>query len=116
MISEQLFFTFFAIWILLAISSLVFYRTADLQMKRRWHPRLVVVSGVLFLGFVSLMMPPWPTLAIAAPAVALIAYLNLTLTKFCPRCGAVLFRQNWFSKMDFCQSCGAALNQEAPHA
>ena len=116
MTHNNLFFTFFTVWIALAIASGFFYWAAEVETKRRWHPRLVVGSGLLFLVFVFLMMPLWPTAVIAVPGVALIAYLNLTRTKFCGRCGTMLISQNWFSKLDFCQKCGAALTGGTPRA
>jgi hypothetical protein len=48
-------------------------------------------------------------LVLAVPAVAIISYMNIRMTRFCESCGRTLHRQPLFSKPRFCSHCGAAL-------
>ena len=105
---EKLFPFFFAVWIALGIGTALFYARAGLQTKRRWHPRLVIGAGALFLAFALTMQPGLKMLLSAGPAVALITILNWKLTKFCPQCGRTAYAR--LNPNRFCQSCGAALD------
>jgi uncharacterized protein (DUF983 family) len=116
MTAEKRFALFFAVWAVLAIGSALFYWRAPLPSKRLWHPRIVIGSGFVFATFVAMLLPAWPALLITLPGVALITYLNIRFTTFCPACGTMQFNRNWFAKMEFCQSCGASLREGDVHA
>ena len=106
-----LFWVFMAVWATLGVASWWFFsRSKDADLKRgvlRWGS---IAAGVLFAGFVLAMTgEPW-ILLIVAPAVALISFLNIRFTKFCPSCGATLYNYNWFVAMRYCSRCGASLD------
>jgi hypothetical protein len=77
----------------------------------------VILAGILFVAFSTTMAVlgsrSWMSLgilAITVPAVTVISYMNIKLTKFCDKCGATLINSNWFSSMKFCSKCGAELD------
>lgn len=97
-----------AVWLLLGIAGLLFDRRGSYEAKRRWHPRFVVGAAILFLGFTWFAMPP--VRIVALPAVALITWMNLRFTKFCPACAATQYNRVPWTPMRFCSKCGAALD------
>jgi hypothetical protein len=111
---------FVGTWIVLGIVGfVVFFLGRDTALKRRWFPRFVVLGGVLFVFFSTtgtvLESQSWWSLGIllvVVPAVALISFLNIKMTKFCDKCGATLIYSNWFSSMRFCSKCGATLDDK----
>lgn len=107
MSAERVFPFFVGAWIALALGTALLWR-ASLATKRRWHPRLVVGSSILLVGFASLIVPASYTLLLVAPAACLIAFLNLRMTKFCASCGATSFARGLPAAMRFCQACGAS--------
>jgi hypothetical protein len=107
---DKMFPFFVGTWAVLAVGLFVFYHVSRLETKQRWDPWIQVGIGVLFLGFPAAMLPNIHTLIIVAPGVALIAVLNIKLTKFCPKCGSMLYAH--FTTMKFCYKCGAPLRSE----
>jgi hypothetical protein len=111
---------FVGTWIVLGIIGfVVFFLGKDTALKRKWFPRFTVLVGMLFVFFSTtiavLGSETWLSLGImviTVPAVSLISYLNIKMTKFCDRCGATLINSNWFSPMRFCSKCGAALDNK----
>ena len=110
----QLFPLFTAIWGIVGIASFILYRWAGSDTKRRWHPVVVIGTALLFVSFVGLVMPAWVTVTMAL-SVALIAYLKLVYTRFCPRCAAVVV-DDFRSPSKSCRRCGGTLDKSAPHA
>jgi hypothetical protein len=55
-IKETVFVIFFAIWLALAIPTLLFYRRRDLAFRKRWHP-YVYALHVVVLGTPLLVIP-----------------------------------------------------------
>jgi hypothetical protein len=104
---EAAFPPFFVIWAALCLVVWTFYWKGGLAAKRRWHPRIVVGSALLFLGFIALVMPF--ALVLAVPAVAAISFLNLKMTKFCGACEATLFQNPPWATVRFCSKCGTSL-------
>lgn len=105
------FWVFMVVWTVLgAISWWFFARNRDPKLKRRVMRWGMVGAGFLFTIFVLVMSgEPW-ILLFVVPAVALISYLNIRFTKFCPSCGATLYNYNWFVRMKYCSRCGASLD------
>ena len=105
-----LFWIFMVMWACLGTAAWWFFsRGNDVALKRRVMRWGHVVTGVVFVGFVfALTRDAWLFL-MAIPATVLVALLNITLTKFCPSCGATLYNHNWFVRMRFCSRCGAEL-------
>jgi hypothetical protein len=111
---------FIGTWIVLVIVGfVVFVLGRDTALKRKWFPRFIILVGMLFVIFSTslavLGSETWVALGIlllTVPAVALISYLNIKMTKFCDQCGATLINSNWFSPMRFCSKCGAALDDK----
>ena len=98
---------FFATWAVLCVAVWSFYWKGTLAAKRRWHPRIIIGVGVVFLGFIAITMPP--ALVMAVPSVILISILNLKMTKFCGACAATLVQNPPWTKMRFCPKCGTSL-------
>jgi uncharacterized membrane protein YeiB len=112
MSDEQKFMIFFCTWIGLALCGfLAFSLNKNAQIKRKYFPIYVVGIGIAFIGFVHWMFPPEPRFLIVYPAIALISFLNIKMTKFCDECGKTNFPRNAFSALKFCQKCGASLEK-----
>ena len=106
---EQRFYVFFGVWAVLGVASALFAWRAPVEAKRKWFPRTTIGAGILFVIFTYWITRAPQTLVITIPAVALITYLNLKLTKICPHCGATLQNLSWFTRMRYCKKCGAEL-------
>ncbi len=107
MAPEQIFPIFLGTWIVLALAASLLYQKADLETKRRWHPRMIVGVGVLFVAFAYSMFPSPRTILFLAPITALIQYVNYRFTRFCPSCGKTLKPTSY--RMEFCPRCGTRL-------
>ena len=106
----EVFITFMAVWLCLALISFLFFHfNKNATLKRRIHPGYIIFVGVVFLGFLYLHIGRnqprifW----FAIPAVTLISYLNIRRTRFCDSCGLTLYPR--FSKDRFCPQCGNTL-------
>lgn len=101
---------FMAVWIGLGVVSWIFFsRSRDAALKRRVLRWGHIAASILFTGFVVLITGESWFLLVLVPAVALITFLNIRLTKFCGSCGATLYNANWFVRLRFCQRCGKPL-------
>ena len=106
-----LFWVFFAVWIVLGIGSAWFFLgSRHAKLKKRVFPWFVAGGGALFALFVLLLSGQPDMLLIVVPAVVLISYQNIRMTKFCESCGATIINHSWFTKMRYCSRCGAALD------
>jgi cytochrome bd-type quinol oxidase subunit 2 len=109
--------SFFAVWMVLGIASwLLMRRAKSAAAKRVLYRKLVFVSAGVFLAFTCVFVAagfPPQILFMVVPAVALIAFLNIRLTYFCPGCVRMI--QNTtspWSRLEFCPHCGAKLNAD----
>ena len=92
------------------IGSIVFFMSKNVIFKKRYFPWYVISIGILFglsiimtgIGFIGLI--------VFLPAIALITFMNLRMTKFCDSCGKTIINRAMFSKVNFCSNCGAKLN------
>src|SRR5262249_33151390 len=79
---------FIGTWIVLALGgSYILYLRRDAAFKRKWFPRYVIVVGVLFVLFSTMLIvlqarspPVLVVLAVVVPIVVGIAYLNINVT------------------------------------
>jgi hypothetical protein len=108
---DQIFPVFLGVWVVLGLCSAGFFLSKNAQLKRKVWPPFVVVTGILFAGFVWSMGIPSEGLIIFVPAIALITFLNLRAVQFCNSCGATTMSQNPLSKPAVCSKCGAGLKQ-----
>ena len=109
---ERVFPIFFAVWVALGAASFYFlYVSKDVERKKKLFRPFLAGTSVLFLGFMWAMGFPLLMLAIAAPMVALIMYLNSRMIRFCDACGRTIMQQMPFSPPKHCSHCGAALQR-----
>jgi hypothetical protein len=111
MARNDLFDVFFAVWVVLGLSSGAFFHfSKNAELKRRvWAP-VVVGAGLLFLAFSwALVSPSAGSSVFIVAVVALITGLNIRGTKFCDSCGKMVHSPNPFSLTKFCPKCGAKL-------
>jgi hypothetical protein len=109
---EQVFPVFAGVWVVLGLLSAgFFFLNKNARLKRKAWPPFVIVTGVLFAGFVWAMGFPTQVMLFVAPALVLITLLNLRAVQFCDSCGTTLMSQNPLSKPKFCSKCGASLQQ-----
>ena len=109
---------FVGTWIVLAIVGFfLFYHNKNAAFKRKYFPRYIVLVGVLFVFFTATLSVVssgslWSLgiLVVIVPAIYLVSYMNLMMTKFCDKCGTTLTNMNPFTQMKFCSKCGAELD------
>jgi hypothetical protein len=107
--ADRVFPFFIGSWIVLGIVGLLlFVRPGDAERKKRLFGPFTVGVGVLFILFVMLMGVLAPALPLLVPAVALIMFLNVRNTRFCPDCGRLVPTRG-FTRPRYCPSCGHAL-------
>ena len=97
----------FLCWILLTIASWVFNKRASYETKKKFHPVLAILIGVLVIGFAEAIFNgklPWLFIV----AICAIAFLQIRLTQFCSKCNATI-NPRGFSKAKVCPECGAEL-------
>lgn len=104
------FIAFCVFWISLGLAGAIFYRKASYETKKFWHPIFVIAAGIIFFAFTE-FASGGKTPVFFVIAIALITYLNLRSTRFCPRCGKTLTGR-LFAKAKFCSKCGASLDEE----
>jgi hypothetical protein len=100
------------VWLIIAVVDSVLLLRGTVPTKRRWHPRLVIGSGVVFWVFMLLWFPenaPWPARAFFLLAVPGIILLSLKQTKFCSSCGSFLRRPVPWAELKFCAKCGTEI-------
>ena len=112
---EQIFPVFAGVWVVLGLFSAGFlFLSKNAQLKRKLWPPFLILTGVLFVGFIWAMGAiPWQGMLVAVPLVALITYLNLRAVQFCDSCGSTVMSQNPFPLPAFCSKCGSKLSRDA---
>jgi hypothetical protein len=86
---DVIFPLFFIVWTVLLGLVTLFHLKASLATKRRFHPYVVAVGALVFLGFVTIILPA-SSFVVIVPAVALVSFANYKLTKFCAACEATI--------------------------
>jgi hypothetical protein len=111
-VPPALFWVFFGVWFALGVGTGCFlWLSRNAALKRAVFPWVVIGAGVLFAFFAVLVSGEMWMLAAAIPAVTLISFVNIRMTKFCDACGATLYNHAWFTRLRFCFKCGASLAQ-----
>jgi hypothetical protein len=102
---------FFGVWIALGIVGLwVTYGDKNVARKKRLLPIFIVGSGIIFGVFALIVIGDLRALALVAPAIALIIFLNLRQLKVCPTRGRTIHSGMWFAKAKYCSRCGGRLD------
>ncbi|HEY1049623.1 MAG TPA: hypothetical protein VGE39_07700 [Prosthecobacter sp.] len=80
-------------------------------LKRRIWPWFSVGTAVVFAAFVygTVGRRNPGTLGIMLPALLIITWMNVRMTRFCDACGKTITQRTPFSKDAFCSRCGAPL-------
>ena len=106
------FLVFMVVWVCLGLGSFLFFHfNRNTALKRQVWPVFIIAIGLMFGGFVYLMMGRQQpqVLYLMGPAIFLISFLNIRTTRFCDSCGKTLYRQPIFTRTQFCPHCGAQL-------
>ena len=106
---------FFGIWFVISFGSAAFFRLSkNADLKRRvWVPFLVVTS-VVFIGFVWSTIKQVQVLYWLVPAVCILTLINLRTVQFCNSCGVTVRTPSPWRKAAFCPKCGAHLDVRKP--
>jgi hypothetical protein len=105
---ELVFPIFMAVWVVLLALVSLFYWKGSLATKRRFHPFVVIGAALIFLGFITLILPA-STFVVIVPVVALTSFLNYKITKFCSSCGATTVRVPGAAAAP-CRKCGGTVS------
>lgn len=112
MTTGQRFQIFFAVWVALGVvTALVMWRASP-RTKKLWFDRLAILAGVLFVAFSYWLTPVAGILYFLVPAVALVTFANLKISKFCPTCGAYYQNLGPLYRTNYCRKCGLNLRAE----
>src|SRR2546421_10768874 len=110
--APAIFWVFFAVWIVLGLGSAgFFFGSRNAKLKKQVFPWFVWGVGALFIIFLLLITGQPFMLAFVVPAVVLISYLNIRMTRFCESCGATVINHAWFRKARYCSHCGAPFDR-----
>ncbi len=99
------------VWVIFGILELLFYFACkDVTLKRKLHPWIHSVMGVLLIGIVLWAIAPIPASVVFGliPAVAFAVYMNIKFTRFCKGCGKTVYYWT-FSRKVYCFGCGTQL-------
>ncbi len=108
----QLHTFFMIVWVCLGLGSFLFFHfNRNAVLKRQVWPAFILTVGSIFGGFMYYMLDRQQpqVLYFMVPAIILISFLNIRMTRFCDSCGRTLYRQPIFSRIQFCPHCGAEL-------
>jgi ribosomal protein S27AE len=103
---------FLLAWSVLAILLFFFYQfNRNVELKRSLHPW--IVSGISFLFWLFLLYLGFPNriIYLSLLGLALAAFLNIRLTRFCGNCGRTIFNRG-FLKAKFCPNCGNCMEEK----
>ncbi len=90
--------------------SIVFLVSKNAAFKKKYFPWYVISIGVIFGLSIIVTGMDFVGLIVFLPAIALITFMNLRMTKFCDSCGKTIINRALFSKVNYCSNCGAKLN------
>jgi hypothetical protein len=111
--ADKVFPIFIGTWIILGVlSSYLFFIRNDYEFKVKYFKYFVILVGILFVGFTAAMGAPPQVYFIMVPAVVLITFLNIRLTRFCKNCGKTIINNMPFTRIDFCAKCGSKLQDQ----
>ena len=100
------------VWAGLAVTgALLFFVWRNASFKRKYFPWYIGGTSVLFFAYIATWAPPL-LLAITAPLVAAIAYLNLRMVKFCNICGGTTIGSSPLRTPTACRVCKASIPRE----
>jgi hypothetical protein len=114
MADGERFAIFACVWVSLGVALGVLFWRGSAERKRMWFPRLTVLAGALFIAFTYWISPVAEALYVVVPVTALITYLNLKTTKFCPKCGAYYQTFGALYRANYCRRCGFELPRATP--
>jgi hypothetical protein len=103
---------FFVTWVALVLLGAVAHFRASPAFKIRWFARSMILVGVLFVGFIWWVTQSRESLFVAIPGAAIVTFLNIRYTKFCPTCGYP--NKVWGRGVDYCYKCGLELPGSRP--
>ena len=110
---DTLFFTYGVTVLLLLIGSLLFMRGRDPAFKKRWQPRLALLSFIVIGGFTMIMlvtiMKPPPVMLLVFVATLLLIGFSWTKIRVCGNCGKTVQPETFFRASKFCPRCGAEI-------
>jgi hypothetical protein len=92
------------------LGALFFLLDGDVERKRRYYGPFQVGMGALFVGGMLAFDPSVGMAAVGIPAVAVITWLNLRNTRFCPSCGRTNYTELFWARPRYCSACGASLD------
>lgn len=110
MIPDDKFAIFIPLWLAMGAATALLLWRGSYQAKKTWAPRMVVLAGLLFLGFIYWSQGAGRSFYFAAPGVVVITVLNVWGMRFCPQCSAYNRRFGTFGSGNFCSRCGHDLD------
>lgn len=112
--ADKVFPIFFGTWIVLGILSFyLFFIRNDYEFKIKYYKYFIILVGIFFIGFVTAMGAPPKVYVTMIPAVTLIMFLNIKVTRFCKNCGKTIISHIPFTSINFCPKCGSRLQDRA---
>jgi len=98
---------YFAVWVAIAIGTTILYWVRrDPEFRIRWHAKISLIVGVAICLFIFLIYPSRVSLLFIGISGGLIAYLNITKTTICKKCGKIIQGVRLIHRAKFCPHCG----------
>jgi len=97
--------------VLTAIDGYLNVVNRNAALKRKLHPWLVALNGIVMLGFIPLLGFPIQLYWVAIPAFIMIYYIGRAYVKFCVVCGrTVTMLDTLTDPITQCPYCGATID------
>lgn len=90
----------------ISIINTVILVRGSLEIKSRWHFRLMAMIGVCFIGLAYLQVPTGQTLLFSIPFVIILTFFYHRASAFCPECGALNHNPIAIIRGEFSCKCG----------
>ncbi len=109
----ELILGFFVVTVLLNVGGWLAIRAAPTPQKKLQIARaLMMVSGILAIGFLPILGLPTEALYLLGPLVIMSVWMNMKSIRFCAKCSA--FNPNQpLLRSRFCRKCGSPLEDSA---
>ncbi len=91
----------------LAISIWILRFNKNTVLKKKFFPISVIIFCLIFASAIfAQFFPNILPIIIFYPFLAVIAFLNIKLTKFCDKCEKFRYNYTFYEDMKFCLVCG----------
>jgi hypothetical protein len=103
---------YFAVFAVVVIGSWLFMRSLEPKQKKKWYPRISLLSIAIigpFLLLPSIVWGQWLFALIGFVFICFVGYSSVKLIRVCESCGFMAQPQGLVIAAKFCPKCGATM-------